>query len=131
MMRQVSGPFDVTLQAQPDAFPGRHVLDKHYHGALDAHGEGQMLAAMTAVAGSAGYVAIERVTGILEGREGSFVIQHHGLMNRGTPELQIAVVPDSGTGALEGLTGRMAIRFGEDGAHFYDFTYSLPGVAEA
>jgi hypothetical protein len=130
-MKQVSGPFDVTMHAQPDTFPGRRLLDKRYHGALDARGEGQMLAAMSAAPGSGGYVAIERVTGTLEGREGSFVIQHHGLMNRGAPELQIVVVPDSGTGALEGLTGRMAIRFGDDGAHFYDFAYSLPGLAEA
>ena len=101
------------------------LLDKHYHGALEARGQGQMLSAMTATQGSAGYVAIEQVTGTLQGRSGSFVLQHHGLMDRGTPQLSITVVPDSGTDGLAGLAGRMAIRI-SDGTHFYDFDYMLP-----
>jgi hypothetical protein len=127
----VSGTFDVTLQAQPALAPtpgatlGRMLLDKRYHGDLDASAQGQMLSAMTATAGSAGYVAIEHVTGSLQGRAGSFVLQHSGLMDRGTPQLSVTVVPDSGTGALVGLAGRMAIRITE-GRHFYDFDYTLP-----
>lgn len=84
-----------------------------------------MLAHVSAVRGSAGYVAVERITGTLEGREGSFVVQHSGLMDRGAPTLVIHVVPDSGTGALAGLAGRMGIRI-EGGRHFYDFDYTLP-----
>jgi hypothetical protein len=84
-----------------------------------------MLTAATGVKGSGAYVAIERVTGTLGGRNGSFVLQHTGIMNRGTPELKIAVVPDSGTGQLTGLTGTMNIKIA-DGKHSYDFDYTLP-----
>jgi hypothetical protein len=84
-----------------------------------------MLTAMTGTEGSAGYVAMERVTGTLHGREGSFVLQHTGTMNRGAQQLSIAVVPDSGTGKLAGIAGTFAIRI-EDGRHYYDFEYSLP-----
>jgi hypothetical protein len=125
MTVHVSGNFDVTMTPEPDAFPARQRLAKRCHGALAATGEGQMLAFISEVRGSAGYVAIERVTGTLDGREGSFVIQHDGLMNRGAPTLVIHVVPDSGTGALTGLAGRMGIRI-EGGQHFYDFDYTLP-----
>jgi hypothetical protein len=131
--RHVSGVFDVAMQPQPElpsaptpgATLGRMLLDKRYHGELDASAQGQMLSAMTATTGSAGYVAIEHVTGTLQGRAGSFVLQHSGTMNRGTPLLSVTVVPDSGTGALAGLAGRMAIRIAE-GKHFYDFDYTLP-----
>jgi hypothetical protein len=126
MTRRVSGPFDVTIQSESDAFPSRRRLDKRYHGALDAGAQGQMLALMDPALGSGAYVALERVSGALEGREGSFVIQHSALMDRGRPTLDIVVVPDSGTGALAGLTGRMAIRIEAGGAHFYDFDYTLP-----
>jgi Protein of unknown function (DUF3224) len=125
MTTHVSGIFEVSMFPEPDAFPSRKRLDKRYQGALDAQGEGQMLAFMSAVPGSAGYVAIERVTGTLAGRAGSFVLQHGGLMDRGVPTLAIHVVPDSGTGALAGLSGRMGIRI-EGGRHFYDFDYTLP-----
>jgi hypothetical protein len=125
---QATGRFDVTMQPQPDAAPGallgRMLLDKRYHGTLDASGQGQMLSALTATTGSAGYVAIEQVTGTLDGRNGSFVLQHHGVMNRGVKELAISVVPDSGTGELAGLAGRMDIRV-TDGQHFYVFDYTL------
>jgi hypothetical protein len=125
------GTFDGTLQAQPGAAPadgitlGRLLLDKHYHGDLEASAQGQMLSAITGTTGSAGYVAIEQVTGTLQGRQGSFVLQHHGLMDRGTPSLSVTVVPDSGSGALTGLAGRMGIRI-EGGQHFYEFDYTLP-----
>jgi hypothetical protein len=77
------------------------------------------------VKGSAGYVAMERVTGTLAGRSGSFAIQHHGIMDRGAPSLSITVVPDSGAGELAGITGRMGITI-EEGKHFYDFEYDIP-----
>ncbi|SMC19054.1 Protein of unknown function [Andreprevotia lacus DSM 23236] len=134
-MPRITGQFDVTLVAQPheeqvgDPAIGRRSIDKHFHGELDAHSLGQMLAAGGSVPGSAGYVAIEKVTGTLAGRQGSFVLQHNGTMNRGQPTLTIHVVPDSGSDALTGLTGNMAIRI-EDGQHFYDFDYALPDSAQ-
>ena len=100
-------------------------LDKHYHGELQATAQGQMLSALTATKGSAAYVAIEHVTGTLHGRSGSFVLQHKGVMNRGAQQLEIIVVPDSGTDGLLGLSGRMGIRITE-GRHYYDLDYSLP-----
>jgi hypothetical protein len=84
-----------------------------------------MLSAGTSVKGSAGYVAIERVTGVLQGRSGSFVLQHNGIMNRGTPQLAVAVVPDSGTDQLAGITGALTIKI-EGGKHLYEFDYALP-----
>jgi hypothetical protein len=126
------GPFDVTMtpQGPPDAAPGatlaRMSLDKRYHGDLEGTGRGEMLSAVTATAGSAGYVAIERFVGTLHGRPGSFVLQHDGLMDRGAPLLLIRVVPDSGTGELAGIMGTLDIRI--DGtAHFYQASFSLPG----
>jgi hypothetical protein len=128
-----SGSFSVQMQPQPplDDMPtpgatmGRLRLDKHYQGDLQATALGQMLSAVTPTAGSAGYVAIEHVTGTLHGRSGSFVLQHHGLMTRGDKQLTITVVPDSGTGELLGLEGRLDIRITE-GQHFYAFDYALP-----
>ena len=104
---------------------GRRSIDKQFQGALDATSQGMMLSAGTATRGSAGYVAIEQVTGVLDGRRGSFVLQHHATMNRGEPNLSIIVVPDSGTDELTGLSGTMGIRIA-DGKHFYDFEYTLP-----
>ncbi|WP_415840524.1 DUF3224 domain-containing protein [Roseateles saccharophilus] len=128
-MARVSGEFSVGMAAQAaedgSAGIGRMVLDKRYHGALEARGAGQMLATHGSVAGSAAYVALESVTGTLQGREGSFALVHHGLMTRGQPSLEIGVVPDSGAGGLAGLTGRMSIRV-EGHRHFYDFDFSLP-----
>jgi hypothetical protein len=103
----------------------RLLLDKQYQGDLQATAQGQMLSAVTTTAGSAGYVALEQVHGSLHGREGSFVLQHSGLMDRGAQQLMITVVPDSGTGGLVGLSGRLQIRISE-GRHFYDFDYTLP-----
>jgi hypothetical protein len=129
-MTTITGEFSVGMTATEAeaASPalGRMLLDKQYQGALEARGAGQMLATHGSVAGSAAYVALETVTGALQGREGSFALVHHGLMTRGQPSLDIAVVPDSGTGALAGLTGRMSIRV-EGHQHFYDFEFILPG----
>ncbi|HTD03594.1 DUF3224 domain-containing protein [Undibacterium sp.] len=131
MTHHISGSFDVKLTPQTspdkaaDAVPGRMSIDKQFHGDLDAHSLGEMLAAVSNVKGSAGYVAIEQVTGKLQGRSGTFVLQHSGTMTRGTPQLSVSVVPDSGTGELAGLTGQMKINI-VDGKHFYEFDYTLP-----
>ena len=131
MTHQAKGTFDVKLEplafeGQPDDSKlGRMSIDKHISGDLVATTRGQMLSAMTDTKGSAGYVAIERVDGILNGREGSFVLQHTGSMNRGTPSLSVTVVPDSGTGGLVGLAGEFKIIIAE-GQHSYEFDYTLP-----
>lgn len=126
-----TGPFDVkTIPAEDksdDPLLGRTMLDKQYHGDLDATAKGQMLTAITAVKGSAAYVAIEKVTGTLHGRSGSFVLQHSGTMTQGAPQLTITVVPDSGTGQLAGIAGKMTINIAA-GKHSYDFEYTLPAV---
>ena len=103
---------------------GRMSLDKEFHGDLEATSKGLMLAVTTSVKGSAGYVAIEQVSGSLHGRNGTFVLQHSGTMTRGTPQMTVSVVPDSGTGQLAGLAGTMAITIA-DGKHSYDFEYTL------
>ncbi len=131
-MAQARGTFDVQLVPQaPDAgaegtLPDRLTIDKQFHGDLEGTSHGQMLAATTAVTGSAGYVAIERVRGRLAGRSGSFVLQHSGTLERGTPHLSVTVVPDSGTEELAGLAGGMEIIIAE-GKHSYVFEYTLPG----
>jgi hypothetical protein len=128
---QANGPFEVKLALQPaapgieSANLGRMTIDKQFQGDLEATSLGEMLSAMGQVQGSAGYVAIERVTGILHGKQGSFVLQHYGIMDRGAPQMTITVVPDSGTDALAGLSGSMQIQI-EDGKHSYTFDYSLP-----
>jgi hypothetical protein len=132
MSNRVSGSFEVKLAPQPmveaDSESGlsRVSLTKQFHGELEATSQGEMLNAMTAVQGSGVYVAVERVAGALAGRHGSFMLYHTGIMKRGVPQLTIAVVPDSGTDELTGLTGTMNIRIEADGKHFYDFEYSLP-----
>jgi hypothetical protein len=131
MATHVSGPFEVKLVPQApdgkfeDAAMGRITIDKQFHGDLEATSKGQMLTAQTDTKGSAGYVAIERVTGTLKGRSGTFVLQHTGTMNRGVPQLSITVVPDSGTGQLAGLAGKMDIKIIE-AKHSYEFEYILP-----
>ena len=125
-----SGTFEVKLtpQGTADSVDGstlaRMSIDKQFHGDLEGTSKGEMLSAGTSVKGSAGYVAIERVSGTLKGRSGTFVLQHNGVMTRGEPQLTIAVVPDSGTGQLAGLAGTMTIKI-ENGKHFYDFEYTL------
>lgn len=132
MTNHAKGTFDVKLTPQkPDnkeaegANFGRMSSDKQFHGDLEGTSKGEMLAATTEVKGSAGYVAMERVTGTLKGRSGTFVLQHSGTMTRGAPELSVTVVPDSGTGQLIGLAGKMNIII-TDGKHSYEFDYTLP-----
>jgi Protein of unknown function (DUF3224) len=125
MTIRASGTFEVKLSPQAsDDNLGRMSIDKQLHGDLEATSKGEMLTAGTAVQGSAGYVAIERVSGKLHGRTGTFVLQHSGTMTRGTPHLTVTVVPDSGTGQLVGLAGKMEIKIA-DGKHSYDFEYTL------
>jgi Protein of unknown function (DUF3224) len=124
-----SGTFDVKITPQDDkgedASLGRMAIDKQFHGDLEATSHGQMLTAGTGAKGSSGgYVAIEKVSGTLHGRSGTFVLQHSGTMTRGTPKLSLTVVPDSGTGQLVGLAGAMSIKIA-DGKHSYEFDYTL------
>ena len=132
MTHHASGPFEVKVTPQkPDtqiartANLGRLTIDKRFHGDLEASAKGEMLAAQSEVKGSAGYVALERVTGKLQGRHGSFVLQHSATMKRGAPEATITVVPDSGTGELTGLTGSMRIKVEADGGHSYEFDFRI------
>ena len=127
----VSGEFQVKLQpldfyakGQDGIQPGRMSIDKIYTGLLDATSQGEMLSVRTPVQGSAGYVALEQVVGTLSGRQGSFVLQHYGLMAGGDSELRLQVVPDSATGELKGLTGTMAIHINQ-GKHSYDFEFEF------
>ena len=128
--KKVFGTFEVKLAVRAvdaqtlEPTLGRMTLDKQFHGALEAASKGEMLSAMSEVTGSAGYVAMERVNGVLDGRRGSFVLQHTGTMNRGDASLSITVVPDSGTGELTGLAGKMMINI-EEKKHFYEFEYTL------
>ena len=129
MTKHASGTFEVKLSPQEDDFAtaaglGRMTIDKTFQGDLAASSKGQMLAAMTEVKGSAGYVALEKVTGTLHGKKGSFVLQHNGIMDRNSPQLSVVVVPDSGTDELVGLTGKMMINIA-DGKHSYEFEYSI------
>jgi hypothetical protein len=130
MTTHASGTFEVKLtplaldDKSADATLARMSIDKHFHGDLEAASKGEMLSAGTVVKGSAGYVAIERVVGALRGRTGTFVLQHTGTMDRGAPQLSVTVVPDSGTGQLAGITGRMTIQIA-DGKHSYAFDYTI------
>jgi hypothetical protein len=132
MSLHATGPFEVKIDPQPadekggGPAIGRMFLDKQFHGDLEATSKGTMLAAGTGAKGSSGgYVALEIVTGFLKGRTGTFVLQHSATMNRGVPQLSITVVPDSATGQLTGLTGKINITIA-DGKHTYDFEYTLP-----
>ena len=132
MTRRATGTFEVKLAPLPaydttEGSPlGRRSLDKVFAGDLTATSKGEMLTAGTAMKGSAVYVAVERVTGTLGGRTGSFCLHHTGIMNRGAPSLTITVVPDSGTDDLIGLTGTMAIII-SGGRHSYEFDYEFEG----
>jgi len=131
MTTHARGTFDVTMTPQPPddkttvASVSRMSLDKQFRGDLDASSTGQMLAVGTAVEGSAGYVAMEQVAGTLHGHRGTFALQHSGTMTRGTLQLAITVVPDSGNADLVGLVGTLEID-SVDGQHTYDFAYTLP-----
>lgn len=130
MTSHANGAFEVKLTPQsPDdkaesATVGKFSLDKTFQGDLEGTSKGEMLAVSTTVQGSAGYVAMEHVRGTLGGRPGTFALQHTGTMNRGASQLSVTVVPDSGTGQLVGLAGKMDIKIA-DGKHFYDFEYTL------
>lgn len=128
---KISGNFEVKLspldfyaRGLDGVNLGRMSIDKQFKGALEATSKGEMLSAMTAVKGSAGYVAIEQVTGVLSGKKGCFVLQHFGTMNQGNDRLILEVVPNSGSGELSSLAGKMAIKI-EGGAHCYEFEYEL------
>jgi hypothetical protein len=129
---RASGSFTVKLAPQTvpgipaNPLIGQMSIDKQFSGALDAHSSGTMISGGDFKSGSAAYSAIEIVTGTLDGKTGAFILQHTGVMDRGTPSLAVTVVPGSGTGELAGITGAMAIRIEAGGAHFYDFDYSLP-----
>jgi hypothetical protein len=132
MSQHATGPFEVKITPQQPvsdvakaANLGRMTIDKQFHGDLEATSKGEMIAAQTEVKGSAGYVAIERVTGTLKGKKGSFVLQHNATMNRGVPSLNIILVPDSGTGELKGISSKMNIIIAPGGAHSYEFDYTL------
>jgi hypothetical protein len=131
MTRHAEGSFDVktTPVAADDASSGtaigRFALDKQFHGDLEGTSKGEMLGAGNPATGSAGYVAIEYVTGTLEGHSGSFALQHMGTMDHGKFELTVVVVPGSGTGELAGIDGKMAIIIAS-GKHSYKFEYTLP-----
>lgn len=129
MGNRASGEFDVKLTPQSESIDmpvGRMMLDKEFHGELEGTSKGQMLMASSdSVPGSAGYVAIEKVTGKLNGRDGSFYLQHSGIMTRGAGELTITVIPDTATDQLAGLTGRLNIII-SGGKHSYEFDYTLP-----
>jgi Protein of unknown function (DUF3224) len=132
MTQSARGPFEVKLAPQKADNPqaeksghGRMSIDKQFHGDLVGASQGEMLSFMSSTKGSAGYVAIEKVTATLGGRTGTFVLQHTGTMTRGEPLLSIRVVPDSGTGQLTGISGTMTIAIAPDGAHSYEFEYVL------
>jgi hypothetical protein len=133
LIQRAAGPFEVKLAPLAPAWPdeaailGRMSIDKQFTGDLNATSQGEMLSVGTAVKGSAGYVAIEKVTGTLHGRDGTFTLQHSATMNRGAPSLSIAVVPDSGTGALTGIAGTMLIII-ENKQHSYIFDYTIDDV---
>ena len=128
---RATGTFEVTLQpletynTSPEAQVGRMSIDKTFTGDLDATSQGEMLTGGAPAEGSAGYVAIERVTGTLHGKNGSFTLQHSATMTPESQDQTVTVVPASGTDELAGLAGSMRIEI-KDGKHFYDFVYSLP-----
>ena len=132
MTTRASGRFDVKLEPRaPEhdhgASIGRMTIDKNFEGDLAGTSKGQMLAFLANIGGSAAYVAMEIVSGTLHGRSGEFVLQHHGTMAHGARQLSVSVVPDSGTGELQGLVGSMAIII-SGGEHSYTFDYTLPNI---
>jgi hypothetical protein len=127
-MTHATGTFEVKLAPQDDKSEdktlGRMTIEKQWHGDLEGTSKGQMLTGGDASKGSAGYVAIEKVSGTVKGRKGTFILQHSGTMTKGEGKLTITVVPDSGTDELQGLTGTLSIKI-ENGKHFYDFEYKI------
>jgi hypothetical protein len=135
MKTQADGRFDVKLSPQEEkdpseaSFAGRMSISKQFYGDLEGTSVGQMLGVRTSTPGSAGYVAMEQVKGSLQGRNGTFVLQHSSTMNRGEPRQSVTVVPDSATGELEGLVGEMTIEISAE-EHLYHFVYSLPPLSQ-
>ncbi len=125
-----SGPFEVKMapaeEKSGDPAITRFKLDKKYHGDLEGTASGEMLSAGNPSSGNAGYVALEKVTGSLHGRSGSFVLQHSASIKASVPQMTITVVPGSGTGELDGISGTLTITFAPGGKHSYDFEYTLP-----
>ncbi len=128
-MHDASGTFEVKLAStghNPDATIESRSIDKTFTGALEATSHGEMLSSGDPASGNAGYVAIERVTGRLDGRVGSFALMHLATMSTGVaPQLQVTVVPGSGTGDLSGIYGTMTIAVAASGAHSYTFRYAF------
>jgi hypothetical protein len=135
LTRHAQGTFDVKTtplaadEATGGATIGRYALDKHFHGDLEAESKGEMLGCGDPSKGSAGYVALERLTGTLQGHAGSFALQHSGIMDHGKYQLVVTVVPGSGTGELAGIGGAMTITIA-NGQHSYNLDYTLPAAAE-
>jgi hypothetical protein len=125
-----SGSFEVKVtpveDKSDDPTLGRMMLDKQYHGELEASGKGEMLTAGSPAKGAGGYVAMEKVNGTLNGRPGSFVLQHIGTMSNNTSQMTIIIVPGSGTGQLEGIAGKLTITISPTGKHSYNLEYTLP-----
>jgi hypothetical protein len=126
MSQRATGTFTPSFEPLPsdDEAMGRARVTKRFEGDLSGTGSAEMLSVGTEVEGSAGYVAIDRIDGTLHGRQGTFVLQHSGLMRRGDGTLNVAVVPDSGTGELTGLSGEFDIQI-TDGEHRYTFDYAI------
>jgi hypothetical protein len=129
MTSHATGTFEVKMNPQDDKSDdkslGRMTIEKQWRGDIEGTSKGQMLTGGDVTKGSAGYVAIEKFSGTLNGRKGTFILQHSATMTRGEGQLTITVVPDSGTDRLEGLTGKLTIKIA-DGKHSYDFEYALP-----
>jgi hypothetical protein len=128
---KASGPFDVKMAPQDDKTGDgltRMLIDKQYHGDLEGTGKGQMLTAGISANNSGAYVAMEKFTGTLQGRSGTFALHHTGIMTGGKPDLTILVAPDSGTGQLAGISGKMIIIIAADGKHSYEFEYTIPNT---
>ena len=127
-MANAKGTFEVKLTPEQDAsgesIVGKMSIDKQFQGDIEGTSKGLMLMAGTAVQGSAGYVALEKVTASIDGKSGTFYLQHNGIMNRGEGSLNVVVIPDSGTEELTGLGGSMSIKI-EDGKHYYEFDYQI------
>lgn len=128
MINHAKGIFEVKLTPQEDksgeGLVGQMTIDKQFHGDIEGTSKGLMIMAGTSVPGSAGYVALERVEASVNGRDGTFYLQHSGIMNRGEGTLTVVVIPDSGTNQLTGLSGSLGIKI-ENGKHFYEFDYEV------
>ena len=124
------GPMQVDIEAEPPFLEqdgltlNRNVVRKEFSGGMVGASEAQMLAAFTGTPGSAGYVALEHFTGSVDGKVGSFVLQHSGVMNKGDGQLTVTIVPDSGTGELVGISGTLDIN-NDEGQHSYVFDYTF------